>query len=155
MAAIEEWQKSNPTGFISKIKQKYVDFVLPVDYVLRSFGKHNPNSPTVKLADKILDHFQLESELFGYGNYKLRRAMKEEKKSLGTLGRITGYSDNKIADRLRDLSLVLDPELREGLVLSKESLDFIKRTDIKGSPERKALKQVQEMYDFNYNAEYR
>ena len=150
-AAIHEVMKDKPASLFNNIRRDYIDWVLPVDYVLRKFGNFDPKHPTVKLADKILDHFQSEAEFFGYGNYKLINSMRWIKKSLGVKGKITGYNDKKVADRLKDIALLLDPDLQKGLDISAESRRFMERTKLKDTPESKAFAEIKSMYDFYYN----
>ena len=145
--SVLEFQASDKSGIFrgwERIKQ----LALSSDAILRSMGKNG-----AKIADKKLDHFQTEANLFGYGNLQIKYAQRAIKKYMGKKRFITGYNDKFIADRLRDINFIIDPAMGEGLKMSNASIKFMK--DYKNNPNgnaAQAVKSIQEMYNTYWNA---
>ena len=111
--------------------------VMSVDYVMRKLGAE-------KIADLMLDHFQLESQLKGESAYRINTAMAL---LAGKYGKHTYWNNRRMMNEY--MGYALDKDAMEGMKFDARASDFLKNALEKPeSVEYKARMEIQKMTDF-------
>ena len=122
------------------------------DVVLRKWG-------LTKLADRLLDHYQIEGQMTGIGLDAIWRANKEFKSWTSLKGIKSRFITAK---EIREyVPFALDPMLLEPTMIGGKKVQiapdkgrdkFIEQSKIEGTPEHKATKILKQMYKDYYDA---